>query len=61
MRLNEQEMHLNEQEMRLNEQEMDFMEPKNMKVANTPPKWERIPLFTGVLKNKHPPQLFPFV
>ena len=27
-----------------------------MKVANTPPKRERMPLFTGVLKNQHPPR-----
>jgi len=27
-----------------------------VKVANTPPKRERMPLFTGVLKNQHPPQ-----
>ena len=25
-------------------------------MANTHPKWERIPLFTEVLKNQHPPQ-----
>ena len=52
----EQETHLNEQEMHLNEQEMIFMEPKNVKVANTHPKRGRIPLFTGVLKDQHPPQ-----
>ena len=57
--LSEKEMHLNEREMHLTEQETHFMEPKNVKVANTHPKRGRIPLFTGVLKNQHPPQHSP--
>ena len=30
-----------------------------MRLANTPPKQERMPLFTGGLKNQHPPQHSP--